>query len=204
MVSVSTPYQGGPLYRLCTHLAPEQPSPKQARYLAIAIVTFTWFPMLVLSLDDGFAVAGVKVPFFYDLEAQARFLIAIPLLIMAAPLAHRVLSPALRQFLDARIVSDADTAKFKAIAASTALERIGHGGSGPVCVGFHRGKPCLGGRNRFSDVDLVCGRDRVWATADASRLLVCLGSPPGFPIYLVALVFSAASLGELPLAGVTP
>src|ERR1700748_3592582 len=50
----------------------------------VLISAFAWLPILFLSLLDGRAFGGtIKVPFLYDVEAHARFLVALPALIIA-------------------------------------------------------------------------------------------------------------------------
>jgi hypothetical protein len=48
---------------------------------------------------------SVAIPFLQDVEAHVRFLIALPILIAAELIVHRRLSPAVRQFVERRIVS---------------------------------------------------------------------------------------------------
>jgi hypothetical protein len=43
---------------------------------AIILALLTWLPLLVLSLIEGLAFGGAKIPFLYDLAAHARFLVA--------------------------------------------------------------------------------------------------------------------------------
>jgi len=43
----------------------------------------TWLPLLVLSVIEGLAVGGARIPFLCDLAAHVRFLVAIPILVLA-------------------------------------------------------------------------------------------------------------------------
>jgi len=54
-----------------------------------------------------------------DLEVQARFLLALPLLIVAEVLVHQRLAPAVRLFVEKGIVRPEDRSRFDAIIAST-------------------------------------------------------------------------------------
>ena len=68
---------GGPLYQLYrrTHLAGDALELLRRRVLAIALIA--WVPLLLLSLVEGHAWGGVKVPFLLDIEMHVRLLIVI-------------------------------------------------------------------------------------------------------------------------------
>src|SRR5688572_7866074 len=52
--------------------------------IAIGAAVICWLPLLVLSIFEGVAWGDkVAIPFFYDLSVHTRFLIAVPLLIIA-------------------------------------------------------------------------------------------------------------------------
>ena len=54
------------------------------RRRVILLPLLAWLPLLVLSALEGQALGGhVAVPFLLDVEAHARFLVALPLLIVA-------------------------------------------------------------------------------------------------------------------------
>jgi len=66
----------------------------------IALILLIWAPLLVLSAVGGKLMPGkVDVPFIYDLEAHARLLLALPLLIVAEIVAIGRLNSLLPQFL---------------------------------------------------------------------------------------------------------
>ena len=67
---------GGPLFQLFqrTHLCGEGLERLRRRILAIA--TFTWLPLLLLSVIEGHALGGsLNISFLRDIEAHVRFLI---------------------------------------------------------------------------------------------------------------------------------
>jgi hypothetical protein len=100
---------GGPLFQLYrrAHLRGDRLELLSRRILAIT--AFAWLPLLFLSLLDGRAFGGdVKIPFLYDVEAHARFLIALPALIIAEPIVHRRISPVIRSFVERGIVLTED------------------------------------------------------------------------------------------------
>ena len=73
----------------------------------------------MLSLSDGKAFGGCRIPFGLDLNVQTRFLVALPMLIAAEPLVHRWMRLIVRQFVDRGIVLRGDLSRFDAIIDST-------------------------------------------------------------------------------------
>lgn len=110
---------GGPLYQLFLRSGLARPPLGLLRRRVLALPLLTWLPLLVLSALEGQAVAGAGLPFLQDLEAQARFLLALPLLIVAEVVVHRRLAPAVRLFVEKEIVRPEDRERFDAILAST-------------------------------------------------------------------------------------
>jgi len=100
---------GGPLFQLYRriHLCGDELEFVKRRAAAVALLA--WLPLALLSLLDGRAFGGgVKIPFFYDVEVHARFLIALPMLIIAEVVVHRRVSPVIRHFVERRIVASED------------------------------------------------------------------------------------------------
>jgi hypothetical protein len=110
---------GGPLFRLCrrSRLAGKG---LESLYREVVVVTlFAWLPLLLLSLIERHALGGaIKIPFLHDFEANARFLVALPVLIGAELVVHRRTSPLVRRFLDRRIVGPEDLPRFNAAVQS--------------------------------------------------------------------------------------
>ena len=104
---------GGPLYQLFrrSHLSGDALELISRR--VVVIVLLTWVPLLVLALVPA-AGSGtnVVVAFLRDLEAQARFLVALPLLIIAELLVHQRSRIIVRRFLDRRLIRPADLDRF--------------------------------------------------------------------------------------------
>jgi hypothetical protein len=79
---------------------------------------FAWLPLLILTLVNGTVWGGVELPFLYDIEMHARFLVALPLLISAELLAHQRIRLIVGQFIDRDIITEAVLPKFKEAIAS--------------------------------------------------------------------------------------
>jgi hypothetical protein len=111
---------GGPLFQLFrrAHLAGDGLEMLWRRVIVLAGIA--WIPLFLLSLASGQAFGdAVRIPFLMDVEAHVRFLVALPLLIGAELVVHRRLLPAVRQFVERRIVSDADMPRFREAVDST-------------------------------------------------------------------------------------
>ena len=81
---------GGPLFQLLrrAHLCGDVADLLWRRVIALALIT--WLPLLVLSIAEGHAWGNnVKVPFLFDMDVHARFLLALPLLIVAELVVHQ-------------------------------------------------------------------------------------------------------------------
>jgi hypothetical protein len=79
---------------------------------AISLAVLTWLPLLVFSLIEGLAWGGARIPFFYDLAAHARFLVAVPILVLAEIPIGRRLREVAKHFLDAGLVRDEERKRF--------------------------------------------------------------------------------------------
>jgi hypothetical protein len=111
--------QGGPLFQLfCrAHLSDQGLQLLLRRIFAVFVVT--WLPLLLFSTWDGHVVGNsVTVPFLRDIETHIRFLIVVPLLLIAELVVHLRLRPIARSFLDRDLIPEADLPRFDAILRS--------------------------------------------------------------------------------------
>lgn len=110
---------GGPLYQLMRRAHVADDTFGLLRTRVVAIVAIAWVPLLVLSLLEGQALGGpAAVPFLKDAEAQARFLVALPLLVFAELVVHQRMRLVVRQFLDRKLIPDVALPRFDAAIAS--------------------------------------------------------------------------------------
>ena len=110
---------GGPLYQLVrrSHLSGDALELLHRRI--IAAVLLAWLPLLILSTLGGRAWGdAVAVPFLLDIEVHARFLLALPLLIVAELVVHRRLRPVVQQFQERELIAEASRARFDAAVAA--------------------------------------------------------------------------------------
>ncbi len=109
---------GGPLYRgylLARLLRPQIELPAR-RVLAALLIA--WVPLAVLSAAEGHALGGVEVPFFTHLTSQARYLVALPLLILAEVVVHRRTVAAVAEFTSRGLIAPHDRPRFERIIAA--------------------------------------------------------------------------------------
>jgi hypothetical protein len=112
--------EGGPgdaLMKRLRLIRPELGSASARTAVILAMVT--WLPLLVLTSIEGVALSGTRIPFLYDLSAYARFLIAIPILVLAEIPIGRRLRLVTKHFLNAGLVSYADLNKFNSYVIDT-------------------------------------------------------------------------------------
>ena len=110
---------GGPLFQLLrrAHLSDDTLMLVRRRIIIIPLIL--WLPLLVLSALEGQMLGGrAAVPFLLDLEVHIRFLLAIPLLIVAELVVHRRMRPMLKQFLDRNLIPENAMTRFDAAVAS--------------------------------------------------------------------------------------
>ena len=86
---------------------------------AILSVLVAWVPLLILAQVQGLAIGTGGASFLQDFAAYSRFLIAVPLLVIAEAQAHHWLSRILRHFIAARLVAPEHDARFQELLAST-------------------------------------------------------------------------------------
>jgi hypothetical protein len=110
---------GGPLFQLLRrwHLSGDALELLRQRIVVISLLA--WLPLLVLSAAEGEALGGrAAVPFLKDVETHVRFMIALPLLIVAELVVHRRMRFVVRQFLERDLIRQDALSKFQEAIAS--------------------------------------------------------------------------------------
>ena len=82
---------GGPMFQLLVRSRLATPTLELLNRRIIFISMFAWLPLLLLSLVNGkvWVRGGAGLPFLFDIEMHARFLVALPLLIAAELLVNQ-------------------------------------------------------------------------------------------------------------------
>src|SRR3982751_5753977 len=105
---------GGPIFQLFrkAHLTGDHLELLNRRLLTIILIA--WLPMLVLDLVAPRLGIPVQLTFIHDVEVQARFLVALPVLILGELIVHSRLRPVVQRFVERRIVRGEDLPRFEA------------------------------------------------------------------------------------------
>jgi hypothetical protein len=110
---------GGPLFQLLRRAHLSDDALTLVRRRVIGSVIITWLPLLVLAALEGNAWGGkAAVPFLQDMEAHSRFLVALPLLVIAELVVHQRMRPLVSQFLERNLIPENAMVRFNAAIAS--------------------------------------------------------------------------------------
>ena len=110
---------GGPIFQLQrrSHLTDDALGLARRRIIVISL--FCWLPLLVLSAVEGNALGGsAAVPFLLDVEVYTRFLLALPLLVVAEVVVHQRMRSVVEQFLERHLIPERAMARFDAAIVS--------------------------------------------------------------------------------------
>jgi hypothetical protein len=110
---------GGPLYRLFTGPRFRGSPVRVLRQRILLAVSITWLPLLILCVMGGHFLQGQGLSFLADVETQVRFLIAVPLLIIAEMVVHQRSRSVVNLFPERGVVTAEDTPKFYAALENT-------------------------------------------------------------------------------------
>jgi hypothetical protein len=105
---------GGPLYQILRRSRLSGPALELLRRRVVTALLLCWLPLVILSLAQAHLFHGPKLSFFHDIDAQARFLVALPVLIIAELIVHQRLRSTVKRFIDRRIVTLEELPKFYA------------------------------------------------------------------------------------------
>lgn len=110
---------GGPLYQLLRRAHLSDDALMMVRQRIVVFALLAWLPLLLLSTLEGHVWgSGAVVPFLFDIEVHVRFLLALPLLIVAELVVHQRMRPLLQQFLERNLIPGAAMARFEAAITS--------------------------------------------------------------------------------------
>ena len=110
---------GGPLYQFWRRLRLLEPPIRYVERRVAVILAVTWLPVLLLAALGGTLFGGATIPFFFDVEAQVRLLVALPLLIIAEPVVHWQLSLQVRQLDERGVIAPEDRERFATVIDET-------------------------------------------------------------------------------------
>ncbi len=126
---------GGPLYQIYLRTRAARPPLDLLHRRIIAFPLICWLPLLLLSLAEGHALTGVHVPFLLDIETYARFLVALPLLLVAEVVVHKRISGLIQQFKVREIISRGGLGPIRRYCRlDNASEELNYCGSHTACA----------------------------------------------------------------------
>src|SRR3954447_6142154 len=112
--------QGGPIYRFQVAVRMAMPDRSGVAKRALVLILVTWLPLLLLSLIQGRAFGSeVQVPFLRDISANVRFLIGLPLLVLAAVVIDPRLSRCVKHFVTSGLVNATQLPAFEDVITKT-------------------------------------------------------------------------------------
>jgi len=112
-------FAGGPLFQLLrgAHLTDNTLGLVRRRIVVISLLS--WLPLLAISAFEGHLYAtDTAVPFLKDVGIHVRFLVVLPLLIIAELVAHQRMHFLVSQFLEGQFIPEDALSRFDAAIAS--------------------------------------------------------------------------------------
>ena len=110
---------GGPLYQLFRRAHISGDALELVRRRIVLIAAIAWAPLALLSAFEGRLWPGTAtVPFLLDAEVHVRYLVALPLLILAELVVHQRMRLVLMQFTRRELIPAASRARLDAAVAS--------------------------------------------------------------------------------------
>jgi len=107
---------GGPLYQLFRRVRLSDDAMQMVRRRIVMISLVAWLPLLMLSVFEGnFLGTNVAVPFLMDIEVHVKFLLTVPLLILAELVVHQRMRPIAQSFLDRNLIPESAFERFDEI-----------------------------------------------------------------------------------------
>jgi hypothetical protein len=104
---------GGPLFQLFRRAHLSGPALELLHRRVLVLSLLAWLPPAILSAIEGHLL-GPQLSFVHDVESHVRFLVALPILILAEVVVHRRLKPLLKGFVERELVTEAELPKFYA------------------------------------------------------------------------------------------
>jgi len=98
--------EGGPLDRLQLRLGLMKLQRPLIVRRALVFSLVAWLPLLILSALQGTLLTNVKIPFLYDPSAHIRFLLSVPLLIVAEVVIGPRIVAATSHFITAGLIPE--------------------------------------------------------------------------------------------------
>lgn len=104
---------GGPLYQLLNRAHLSNDALMLVRQRIAVFILIAWLPLIVISaFEHQLWGNSVAMPLLFDIETHVRFLIAMPVLIIAELVIHQRMRPLLKQFDERNLIPEHSVAQF--------------------------------------------------------------------------------------------
>lgn len=104
--------EGGPAYHIQKRLGLIPGDPPRVKRRAVAVALLTFVPLFVLSVLQHHAFHNVPVPFVRDFSTYSRFLLAMPLLVLAENILGPRVAVAASHFIESGLIPEKNYARF--------------------------------------------------------------------------------------------
>lgn len=112
--------KGGPVYRLLSAIGALRPGVPTTPWVAALLVGISLIPLIALAAWEGTLLrTGAAVPLLGDYAVLSKLLVAMPLLILAAPKSDALLRNAIRQLAQSELISGCRRPSIDAILVRT-------------------------------------------------------------------------------------
>jgi hypothetical protein len=106
--------RGGHLYRVLRRAGFQTPAPLATSKAAIVLALVAWLPLLLLSLGEAPRIGTVPIPFLRDFSTALRFLVTLPILLLADSVLEPRLAAVARHFTIANLIPPNEHPQFLA------------------------------------------------------------------------------------------
>jgi hypothetical protein len=105
--------KGGPFYGFLIRLRLLKPDSHAVHRMAIFLALLAWLPLLLLSAFQGLALGGpFRIPFLFDFPVSVRFLLVIPLLVVAESVVDSRVGLVVRYLTQSGLVHEKDYPRY--------------------------------------------------------------------------------------------
>ena len=188
--------KGGPFYGVLIRLRLLKPDSHAVHRMAIFLALLAWLPLLLLSAFQGLALGGpFRIPFLFDFPVSVRFLLVIPLLVVAESVVDSRVGLVVRYLTQSGLVHEKDYPRYH-----SAVRQVSRMCNSRVAEGSDR-RACYSGCCFLEVgifrrlVDLAISRFSPGNDANTRGLVVCLCEHSDFSIPVVPMALEILSSG---------
>ncbi len=171
------------------------PALELLRRRIVISVFLCWVPLAVLSLVQAHFLGGAKLSFFRDIETHIRFLVSLPVLILAEMIVHQRIRPVVKSFVERRVVTPEELPKF--YAAIDSARRVRNSVIVEIALlvfVFTVGMSIWRHQGALEVASWYASPQGGQMHLTTGRILVCVCQHAGLPVHPAALVYADPDL----------